>query len=276
MSEQPVTENTVETTEAAEVTQPAVEIPTDPFTTSGRAQFSVFAEQANALHARVQAAENVNATIAEVRNTSDDPRIVAFREWKAQADAAILAKENEIDAIIKAELVSVEPIDLEKIKAEHKSIVTKARDLEKALKSVVGEAAVVNLPTLKSLSGRAVSASGGSGGKRPRIQSIVVDGVEVYEEVEDKDKAGNKLGTKSHVASFTVLARWMGSKEQTGVKVDVSSLQQACFAAAKTDDLSSLDGKPVSFPYTVSVEKEGKTEYLKTYKEIVITPRVAE
>lgn len=246
----------------AETTDTVV-IPDSPLVTAGRAEYESLAGQANDLFVKVQSAENVNATVAEIRNTSDDERIVAFREWKEKADAAILAKETEIDALIKAEMISQEPIDLEAVKAAHKELVGKAKALRTVLTQFAGEAAIHNLPDLKSLSGRAVSAGQGTGGKRPRLQSVTVNGTPVFSEKTNDD------GTKTQVASFTVLAAYLSKDAK--VKVEPKQLQEAAFAAAKTDDLSTLAGTPVSFSVTV-----GEGDNLKTYPEIVIIPRAAD
>lgn len=269
-----MSENATEAVETTEVESPEVDtvvIPDSPLVVAGRAEYENYAAEANKLFSQVEAVENVNATIAEIRNTSTDERIVAFREWKDKADKAILARESEIDAIIKAEMVSAEPVDVDKVKAAHKELVKKAKDLATVLRNFAGEAAVHKLPALKSISGRAVSTSSGSGGKRPRLQSVTVDGEKVFATVDNKD------GTKTEVASFTVLAAYINKDNKGCIKVEPKDLQEAAFAAAKTDDLSTLAGQPVSFPFTVSKAKEdGTKEYMRTYAEIVVIPRVPE
>lgn len=255
MSEQTAEQTTPET--------PEVVIPDSPLVTAGRAEYETLATQANELFGKVQAAENVNATIAEVRNSSEDETIVKFRDWLEKANARIIAETDKVDAYIKANLVSQEPVDVEAVKASHKELVTKAKALRTVLTQFAGDNAIHGLPELKSLSGRAVSAGAGTGGKRPRLQTVKVGEKEIYSEKKEDD------GTVTHVASFTVLAAWMSKDAK--VKVEPKQLQEAAFAAAGTDDLSTLAGKPVTFAITV-----GEGANLKTYPEITVIPKVAD
>jgi len=255
-----MSETTVETPETDTVV-----IPDSPLVVAGRAEYELLATQANNLFVKVQNVENVNATIAEIRNTSEDERIVAFREWKEKVEAALLAKELEVDHIIKAEFIESEPVDIDAVKAAHKELVGKAKALRTVLTQFAGEAAIHKLPELKSLSGRAVSAGAGTGSKRPRLQSVTVKGVPVFSTKKEED------GTTTQVASFTVLAQWLSAKERGGIKVEPKTLQEAAFAAAGTDDLSTLAGRPVSFAVTV-----GEGDNLVTHSDIVVTPRAAD
>ena len=232
----------------------------DTFFSEAKSQVAALIASANAVADKVVNAGNAAALVAEVRNTSDDAQIVAFRVWLDKANNAILAKELEIDKyIVDAGMVSTEPVDVEAETANFKTLDAQIKGIVGALKSIPGgDAVVTDLPERKTLPGSRKSSTGaGTGVKRPRISHITCDGVDVFK------TTGEGADAKTQ-ANLTVLAAHLTAETKT--KVEVSDLQTALFAAAGTDDLSSLNGKPVEFVVNV-----GERNF-----SIVATPTVKE
>jgi hypothetical protein len=216
------------------------------FFSEATAQITTLITQANAIADRVANAGNAESLVAEVRNTSDVPEIVAFREWLDKANMAIFNKEREIDAlIVEKGLVSTEPVDVPAETENYKALDGQIKPLLAAFKAIPGGDAVLSvLPERKVLPGtRKSSAGAGTGVKRPRISHITCDGKDIFKNVK------NAKGEEVTQSNLTVLAAHLSA--ETKSKVEVSDLQSAIFAAAGTDDLSSLNGKPVEFVVNV-------------------------
>lgn len=270
------TENTPENTEAPEAQYDESLVPEAQriLVSAARAEYSATAKEANALFSKVQAHENVAATIAEVRKESDDEIVVKFREWLEKANNAIIAEEAKIDEYIKSNLIPKgEDFDVDAVKAAHKELVKKVRGLRDVLVMVGGgENATLSLPGVKSISGRAVSG-GGTGIRRHRLDNVTVDGKDVYAVKRDKE-----AGTEEHIASFGALHAFLNKHPEvkgTGTSVELTDLHNAAYKAAGTDDFASLNGKPFKFSVTASGKNEdGTMKYGKTFAEIVLTPRV--
>lgn len=202
--------------------------------------------EANAVADAVNSADNPAAVVAEVLKTSDAPEIVAYREWLDKANSAILAKMSEAEAFAKANLIPAGDVDIEAETAKFKAQDATIKALINALSKVPGgETALPNLTERKMVKG--VSKGGGAragqgeGTKRPRISKIVVDGVDVFETVGDRT-----------VANLTTLHKWLASRYGKNVAVpSVKDMQVHLFGAAGTEDLSTLNGKPVEFALSV-------------------------
>lgn len=221
-------------------------------------------EQANAVADKILNADNANKLIHEVRNTSEDPEIVAFRTWIEKANAQILKRELEIDQYIKdAGLVDVAPVDIESETTNYNSLATQIKGMLGALKTIPGSEDVLgSIPELKPIPGKrkaSSTSSSSTGTRRPRLSSITVSGidgsnpVDVYENVKQED------GSTKTVTNMTVLSKWLTANTEGKPSVNVQDLQSSLFAAAKTEDLSTLDGKPIEFPVIV-----GDAHYLVT------------
>lgn len=226
-------------------------------------------EAGNAVADKVIHADNANKLLAEVRETSDDPEIVKYREFLENAYAQLAESEKKIDDYILSQgMVDTTPVDVEAETTKWKEISTTVKAMTNAIKTLPGfdETKLADIPELKSLPGtrKASTSSGGTGVKRPRIASIAVtypDGTttDIYE---TKDGVNN--------SNLTVLAKSLASTYKR--KVEVKDLQAALFAAAGTDDLNTLDGKPVEFAY--SVPKSDNPEDGSYNLMVKVTPTV--
>jgi hypothetical protein len=224
---------------------------------------------ANSVADRVINAENQNKLIHEVRETNEDiPEIVEFREWVNKAQLAIEKRTAAIDQlIVERGLVDTAPVDVPAETENYKTVAAQVKAMLSTLKMLPGgEDAAKNLPELKSLPGVRKSSGtsgGGTGTRRPRLSAITVDyqdgngPVDVFE-----TKVDEQTKESHNVANLTVLSKVLSSKFKT--KIEVKGLQDELFAAAKTDDLSSLDGKPVEFPVTIPGEGDTSTIVLVT------------
>ena len=204
--------------------------------------------EANAVADAVNSADNPAAVVAEVLKTSDAPEIVAYRDWLDKANSAILAKMSEAEAFAKANLIPAGDVDVEAETAKFKAQDATIKALINALSQVTGgETALPNLAERKTVKGVSKSGSGaragqGEGTKRPRISKIVVDGTDVFETVGDRT-----------VANLTTLHKWLTARyKSTDVAIpSVKDMQVHLFGAAGTEDLGTLNGKPVEFALSV-------------------------
>lgn len=233
--------------------------------------------EANTVADRVINADNQNKLIHEVRETSDDETIAKFRSWFDQANARIEAEVAKINQyIVDQGLVSTAVVDVPAETQNYKDLATNIKAMQSTVKTLLGnddeKFKALELPELKSLpgvrkSGGSSTSGGGTGTRRPRLSAITVDYgdgnvVDVYE-----TKPGENGQPERHSATLTLLAKTLSEKFKT--KVEVSSLQGELFAAANTDDLSTLEGKPVTFP--VTIKGEGDTS---TIVNVTATPSV--
>jgi hypothetical protein len=224
-------------------------------------------EQANATADRVINADNQNKLIHEVRETSDDEQIAKFRNWFDQANARIEAEIKKIDQyIVDQGMVSTATVDVPTETENYKALATNIKAMQSTVKTLLGyddeKFKALELPELKSLpgvrkSGGSSSSGGGTGTRRPRLSAISVDYgngdvADIYE-----TKPGENGQPDRHSATLTLLGKTLSDKFKT--KVEVSSLQSELFAAANTDDLSTLEGKPVTFPVTIKGDDNTST-----------------
>lgn len=199
----------------------------------------------------IAAKSDPDAQVKAVIETSDDPNIVKFREARAkiQEDIATLTArlENGTAAITdhaRTLVLSVgSDFDYEET---HKAFLAARREANEARKAllIIGQhlptpihsdedldkvLAEAGAPTeVISIRGQRSGAGGGSGVRRPRISAATVNGAPVADE-EGK-------------VTFTSLTQFI-SKEIG--KVGPNAVRDAAFAAAGTDDLSSLDPETV-------------------------------
>lgn len=229
-------------------------------------------EQANAIVTKINSVSadpaNLVADIRDDESTSDET-LKAFQAWREKVQAAIEAKTAEANEYVKANLMpTTENVDVDALKTEYGALKSHIQAGLKFLGDLPGASdseAVKTLPALKSLRGGTVSGKGTSDTKRPRVNDIQVNGKSVARTV--KDKSGNDISK----ATFTYAAQDIA--KDAGTKVEVKDLQSAAFAAAKTTDLSTLNGEPFTFDFHANngVGEEGaKTYTVKVY------PRSAE
>ena len=216
---------------------------------------------ANELNAEARAAQSAmgdNAKkIKEVRENSEDPRLVKFREYEEKTLKALSDAREKVNALILSEAdnfgvgsgeVWTDEIATEKKKAfgEKRKNFKAALDTFKSMAGIMG-VEVPAEPTILNFSGKEAAAST-SGGKRPRFDSVTVNGVEV----KTLSGASQKIfsETKVRVSAGELLAAF---QKDTGVE-DPSLLNDASIKWSET-----VDGVTHSFDIHV-VKAQGENE----------------
>jgi hypothetical protein len=190
-------------------------------------------------------------------NVTDD-KVREFQKWFAQAEAAIAKRVSEIDEHIKANLLpKSEDVDVEALKVQHKALKDSVKAALTFVQSIPAyDPETFKVPDLANLRG-GTSAGTGQGGKRPRLNRIWVnlDGSEGNGTLISKDTK-NAKGEDVTVSNFTLAAAHIG--KATKSKVEVKDLQAAAFAAAKTDDLSTLGGSVFDYYFEAGTDANRK------------------
>lgn len=184
----------------------------------------------------------------DLRESSDDAEVAKFRAWLEKSDAAREAAVAKIDAYIAGNLlatdmsaddVAAETESLKSLKSEIKSgesyflTNTVAKDLENA-----------NLLVPKIAGARkSVSKGTGTGGSKPRVSAIYLNGSLVSHENVAKD------GTKTVKSTFTDLVKALSETHK--VKVETSDIHAAYLAEAGTTDWNVAPDS-VEFVYHVT------------------------
>lgn len=227
-------------------------------------------EENNKVAAQIKAAGNIGSLIADIRDTAEteDVTVLEYRAFMDKANAAILDAQAKVEKYIReAGLLPTETLDVEAATAAWKA----QNDIVKAVKSVLkslpgGEDALNSLPEVVGIPGtRGGNSGGGTGIRRPRFQSIAYT-VAGSEDWKDVQKTTEKDGETVSVTNLSLLAQVLNSENKDASNVGASDLQGALFSEAKTEDLSTLNGEPVTFAFSV-----GEKNYL-----VRVTPRVAE
>lgn len=202
-------------------------------------------EEANAIGEKVKTATTTSKTaIDQIINESDDETLVSYRESVEKAQAAIKAAQEKLDAKRKAAEEHAKTLipgvgdgfDVDAAKAEFLEKRKVITSMKTALKGLLGNDEKVldagltkfNISEVIGLT-RGGTTGGGTGAKKPRLASAVVDDLPV----------ANKEGK----TSFTTLAQHL--------KADVNELKNAAFKAAGTDDFKTIQGQEVSFSFKV-------------------------
>lgn len=198
--------------------------------------------KANAI-AEKYAASNTDEKklVHEIREDGDasDENVQKFRAYKEQVLAALESATAKINAYITENLLPTrENIDPEVVKEEHKAAKKAATTALEYLEQNAGDLIDAlreeyNVGDLKNLRGGSTSGGTGTGGKRPRVTDIWIDGESIQ---------------KDGKANFTMLANALKKISKTDVAV--KDLQGAAFTAAKTEDLKSLDGEIFEFSFS--------------------------
>lgn len=219
---------------------------------------------------RIRNANNSAALIHEVRDTAEttDERILKYRADFEAAQAEILKWQADVEKyIVESGLVSVEPVDVAAETEAWKAQNLTVKSLRTALENVSKDA-VQGLTEVQGIPG---TSRGGSqaGVLRPRVQRIRVQvaGQDNWTEVFSEKE---KDGTKVQFTNMTVLAQAL--TKQYGQAVTAQDLQSPMFEEAKTTDLASLNGQPVTFAFNVTDKNhEDKSVNLL----IEVTPRAS-
>lgn len=204
---------------------------------------------ANAVADQIINAGNSQKLVHEYRDDAEttDEKVLAYRAAMEQLNEKVLEWQKDVEAHIVAQgYVSTEPINVEEKTAEFVALRTQVKAALGMLKTLPGgDAVIADLPELKNLPGTRGGGTNGSVTARPRVSEVAVkaageEGFTALSSKGPKDKAGND----THVSNFSTLARYFA---KSGNPVDVPELHKAAFAAAGTEDLSSLNGTPFVF-----------------------------
>lgn len=248
-------------TETVETAAPVYDVAQDtPVLAMIRTTLSAQVAEANALGDKISASkQGTGGLVHQLRETddTDDEVILKFRARKEKVLAALLADEAKTDEHIKVTyLQSPDSFDVDAATAEFKSLKDAVKAGQAYARTAPGftDAYLTSLPTIKGVRGASSGGGSGTGGKRPRLESVSINGHQVERTNDD--------GTVT--ANFTLAAAWLQADAGGETKVKPSDLHAACFAAAGTDDLSTLNGKAVDFSFSA-----GDKNY-----SIVVVPRV--
>jgi hypothetical protein len=251
-----------QTTEVTESTESEVVVP-DRSSLNNLAQLvlGTYEEQVaeyNSRQAKVDAATgDKEKAVHDLRNSSDDAKVVKFRKWQEELDAKREKAVNEIDAYIRENLISSD-MTPEQIEAEREAL----KELRAEIKN--GAEYFLSLPAVKSLEGaenllpkpagtrRSVSKGTGSGTPKPRVKAIYIDGNLASHEV-------TKDGKTEVKSSFTDAVKVLSDAHK--VKVETKDLHAGYFAEAGTTDVNAA---PDSVEYVFSVTDKDGTNHNHT------------
>lgn len=228
-------------------------------------KYAADVKAANEVGAKIVAAKSDKGdAVKSLLQTSDDPKIVKFREVKATIEEQIETLKAKIyngEAAIKEHAESLvtpveEGFDLE---AAMKEFLEKRRAAT-ATKNAILAFGITEEQLSEALKEKGVpteiirvggkgggSKGGGTGVRRPRISAATLNGESVW-----------KKGAEGEKVDFTSLA--------AAAKSDADTLKKAAFTAAETEDLNSLEAGTVvsftvgddNFTVTISGEKPGR------------------
>lgn len=245
MSESPV-ENVPEVEPVVE--SEVIPEPTNEMFPQVKGMANDIATKANAIVDEIKASRvDVGKAIFEIRedttNTDRPEWLKTGQEWLEKAAQNIENRVKELNERIAKELVKASEMtdDDYKLKVEEYKGYVKSHKL--ALNMVVNipgyDARYYNdaLP-LKTLAGGTSGATTGT--LRKRVAHMTINGKPVFVVKTDK-----KDGTKSESYSFTVGAAFIA--DDSKVKVLPSDLSSACFAAAGTSEISTLNEVKYAF-----------------------------
>jgi hypothetical protein len=209
----------------------------------------------NAEQAKYDAATGDRSkAVHDLRESSDDAKVVKFRKWLEDLDAKREAAVADIDAYISENLMPASDLS----EADAETLKTALTEQRKEIKQGVDY--FLSLPAVKNVEGaenllpeikgarRGVSKGTGAGAPKPRVTGVYVDGVLCSHEV-TKD---GKTETKS---SFTDAVKFLSDKY--GVKIQTSDLHAGYFAEAKVEPADWASG-PDKVTYVFHVtDKDG-------------------
>lgn len=208
--------------------------------------------KANELASQISAATTDRTKVVHDYLNSDEPAdetIAKFQAWREETLAAIEAQEAKAREYVAATyLKDIDESAVDGLKAQYKEIVDAVKAARKFVTTLPGvtEDALKDVPELKTLRG---GTAKGSGGKRPRLNSVSYRTSTKDNWTEVSAQRDNAKGETVTVTNFTILAGAL--KEKFGTKVEVKDLQAAAFEAAGTDDLSTLNGNVFEFAVSV-------------------------
>lgn len=249
--------------------------PATDFVAAARATVTGIITENNNRAERIRNAGNLAATLAEYRDKSEttDPEVLKYRQMYEQAMAEILSWQKDVEQHIKdAGLVDTTDVDVEKETAAWKTAHGTVRSMLNVLQQIGGEDALKDLPEIKGIPGTRSSSGGNTGAtgiKRPRFQSIRYALASKPDEWTEVYSTDEKDGVKVQKTNLTLLAQSLSKTfKDAGASVEASDLQGALYAEAGTQDLSTLEGKPITFGFSAGAGDKAVNLLVE------VTPRV--
>lgn len=256
------------------MTETTTAAPANPFIDAARETVTGLINENNNRAERLRNAGNFAATLAEYRDKAEttDPEVLKYRAMFEQAQAEILSWQKAVEEHIKsAGLVDTTDVDVDAETAAWKSQHSTVKSMLTVIEQIGGKDALNNLPEVKGIPGTrsASGSSGATGIKRPRFQSIryaLATTPDNWTEVYTSDE---KDGVMVQKTNLTLLAQSLTKTfKDAGASVEASDLQSALYSEAGTQDLSALEGKPVSFGFAVGAGEKAVNLIVE------VTPRV--
>lgn len=226
-----------------------------------RGVYSQTVEEANKVATQYKAQGNVEETVADLINTSDDEKLVAYRKFRDETNERLLAAQTQVEQYTRENLLpkSEDALTPEQLKTNYTELRDQVKAISTVLKTFGGEDALKDLPDLLSI-GRSGNAGSQSGVRRPRVSRILLanakdadNKAEVFSNVKQKD------GTVEKVVRMGILAQKLN--------VEPSDLIEAADAAAGTKEWSTLNGKPFSFAYATGDAENGENWIIEVTPE---------
>lgn len=210
------------------------------------------AVEANKIASRVAAANEKQSgkLIHEAIKTSEDPKVVKFREFEEATLAKVEAARKQVEEYVKATQVpageTISDEELETLKAQHKDMRAKvkaATDLAK-MQPDYTEEWLKSLPEMLTFRGNTGKASGSQTGvARPRLSGVKIDGVDFVSTKKDKD--GNVVPS----VTFTAVAAEIVKREKAAGAKDCALTAADLFAAAEATNSDWRNAASVEFSY---------------------------
>lgn len=202
-----------------------------------------------AVSARLDAQDNTEKALPDLRRTSDNPTVKALQEKIDKAEAAIAMMQKQQDEILLADIPTMSDEEreaAEKVRAKVRESVKHAVAIFDDTSAEVGDDATVAdyvedlSSVVRTRSASSTSKSGdGSGTRRLRVKALYI-----FKGLNPEGKDFTHVGGR-----FTDLVNYFDKNE--GVKVQTSSLHSALFTAAGTED---LDAMPVTNDFPIKVK----------------------
>lgn len=212
-------------------------------------------DQANVLAEAGQRAEQIGKQVFEIRDdeNTEDAVIKKFQTNYAKGLAQLQKWQDEVELHIRTTYAQfngdAEPYDADRVAVQYKALKDQIGGTIKALETLNG-GPVENVTDLKNLPGqRKSSATGQSGIKRPRLESVqfrVAGSNEWVPATMDIVKDGKVTGTRSNLT-----AAGLAIAKIAGKPLSAGEIQTALFAETEatynTKDLTSIPGKEIVF-----------------------------
>ncbi len=210
------------------------------------------AVEANKIATRVSAANEKQSgkLIHETIKTSDDPKVVKFREFEDAALAKVEAARKQVEEYVKATLIptgeTISETELETLKSQHKDMRAKVKAATELAKMQPDytEEWLKSLPEMLTFRGNTGKSNGSQTGiARPRLSGVKIDGVDFVSTKKDKD--GNVVPS----VTFTAVAAEIVKREKAAGAKDCTLTAADLFAAAEATNSDWRSASSVEFAY---------------------------